>query len=60
MEITKDRYHLRKGATGQLDDIYHIQGVLPHGSWDMEDGDPNSDRYVMLKTVTLDIKLRVV
>lgn len=59
MSIEKERHILTKGQTGELDEIYVIQGLLPSGSWDWENGDPRNDRFVMLKNVTLDIKIRV-
>lgn len=55
---------LEKGSHGQLDDIYDIQGILPSGAWEYprdEDGfeSPDSDEYIMIKTVTIKIEVKV-
>ena len=49
---------------GDLDAIYEIQGLLPSGTWEYpkdQDGheNSNSDRFVMVKTVTIEIKVTV-
>jgi hypothetical protein len=53
-----------EGQTGHLDEIYTLMGVLPEGTWRYEldsegEEDPSSDRYVMLKTVTLRMEITV-
>ena len=59
-EVTTNIHQvLKKGMKGDLDAIYEIQGLLPDDSWDWPDSDPDSDRFIMLKTVTLDIKVTV-
>lgn len=60
MIINKTHDVFKKGQTGALDDIYHLQGVIPNNCWAWVDDDPDSDAYLMLKTVTLDIKVKIV
>ncbi len=53
------RVHLKKGQVGELDDIYHLMGIIPSEAWGYVDDTPDSDLYVILKTITISIKITV-
>ncbi len=59
MSVEKERLYLEKGLTGQLDNIFHIMSLLPNHVWQHVNNDPDTDMYVMLKTVTVETKVTI-
>ncbi len=59
MSIKKKRIYLEKGQTGQMDEIYHIMSLIPNHVWQHVNDEPDTDEYVMLKTVTVETKVTI-
>lgn len=52
---SRNLYKLKKGMKGDLDAIYNVLGLAGGDWWEHEGGDPDSDRFVVVKDVEFEV-----